>query len=216
MNLRHPKGTILQQIRLVVDGALGVGVRYTGVSQMAGGATNKPSSSRASTRSTTINAASGSYNVNGNKLGFIRTAGSGKRKSITDPEIRETNRQKMSKYYSAVPIMNTAPLKGSSSEARGTGRPSKLPLKPNKTTCSNTSVSPEEEAMQGVEHMSSSMPDNSERPSPSSAHSGAVGGSRSKESSVSGGGGGADETGKKTQEPRTARMCPTSARICKQ
>ena len=107
----------------------------------------------------------------------------------------------MSTYDSAVPITNTALLKGSSSQARGAGRPSKLPLKPNKTTYSNASVSPEEEAMQGVEHMSSScgpgVPDNSERPSPSSAHSGAVGGAGCKGSSASGGGSNADETGQK-------------------
>ena len=114
---------------------------------MAGGSSTKQVGSRASTRSATINAASGNFGASGNKLGFIRTSGSGKRKSITDPEIRESSRPRMSAGGSAQPsgITNQkGPI------PKGGIRGSKLPMRPGNTVIE----CPSAEAMQGVEHPS--------------------------------------------------------------
>ena len=126
----------------------------------------KQGTSRASTRSATASAASGNYSAQGNKLGFIRTAGSGKRKSITDPEVRENSRQKMSTGEPASYQTGSIPAqKGALAPPKVSLKTSKLPLKPNK--CGTGGV-PTPEPMQVVEQAMDPTPPTSAAPSSSS------------------------------------------------
>ena len=117
----------------------------------------KQGSSRTATRSTTVGAASGNFGAQGNKLGFIRTAGSGKRKSITDPEVRDHTRQRMSTGDASSSAAAAASNnKGSILPPKGTLKASKLPSAPNRGgPTPNTAA----EAMQGVEQPGGTIPD---------------------------------------------------------
>ena len=115
---------------------------------MAGGAAAKPSGSRTETRGTstraaTVGAAGGNFGGNGNKLGFIRTSGPGKRKSITDPEPRESSRQKMSTYDPNAPSSAAATTANQKATPKGAanGKLTKMSLKPSKIGLPSTSGS---------------------------------------------------------------------------
>ena len=119
---------------------------------MAGGATSKPNGAGVETRRAKAGIAENSFRVSRNKLGFIRTsgpgkrksisdpdtiraAGSGKRKSISDPEPRENTRQKMSTNANAAPQTSTA-----AAAKTNTSKASKLPLKPSKLAAAGTAA----------------------------------------------------------------------------
>ena len=125
---------------------------------MAGG----ESSDRVETRSTSAKTPS-----TGNKLGFVRTTGTGKRRSntdpvpirasgpqkrkiATDPEPRESARQKMSSNENSTP----------SSSATTGGKSSKLPLKPSKLVGT------------GSGSISSKLPANASASNPNPLHTG--------------------------------------------
>ena len=117
---------------------------------MAGEVTSKTSGSRVETRSAANKTDDPVGPERGNKLGFIKTtgtgkrrsisdpvraSGTGKRKSVTDPEPREYSRQKMS-------TNNGTSLPSAAESAKSSGKTSKLPLKPSKLAGASKAANP--------------------------------------------------------------------------